>query len=151
VSVASPGIFSVGSTNSVENGREKGDAGMVPLLRGSAQFANELYLYYSFVTDVFSIEQWIRLCQKLKISEGLNPPNALRTPQPSVQCVIVATGSAAKSSFLRTGCRGEAQGLLEPRVVPLQCISKSDFVIRRRFGASHRGREVTSDPGVVWL
>jgi hypothetical protein len=41
--VAYPGIFSGGSTDSVgdRGQRERGSGGVIPLVRGSAQFANE--------------------------------------------------------------------------------------------------------------
>jgi hypothetical protein len=53
-----------GSTNSVEDRgqRERGSGGSSPLVRGSAQFANESTPYsYWVVTDVFSTELGIRL------------------------------------------------------------------------------------------
>jgi hypothetical protein len=68
--VAYPGIFSGGwgvgggSTNSVEDRwqSERGFGDGSPLVRGSAQFANEWNPYsYYVITDVFSTEQGIRL------------------------------------------------------------------------------------------
>jgi hypothetical protein len=43
MTVENPGIFSGGSTNSVEDRgqRERGSGGGSPLVRGSSQFANE--------------------------------------------------------------------------------------------------------------
>jgi hypothetical protein len=52
------------STNSVEDRgrRERGSGGGSPLVRGSAQFANERNPYCDyFVTDIFSTELGIRL------------------------------------------------------------------------------------------
>jgi hypothetical protein len=63
--VAYPGILFVGVwTNSVEDRgqRERGSGGGSPLVRGSAQFANEWNPYSCWVvTDVFSMELGIRL------------------------------------------------------------------------------------------
>jgi hypothetical protein len=67
----------------------------------------------------------------------------------SVQCTIVATGSPAVF-ILGDEVEGEAQGLSERRAVPFRSISSnSDFAIRRRSGASRRGRQVTGSPGVL--
>jgi hypothetical protein len=74
------------SKNSVEDRgqRECGSGGGSPLVSGSAQFVNEWNPCAYYVTDVFSIEQVIRLgffkTLEFRGVEPLNPPPPLGAP-----------------------------------------------------------------------
>jgi hypothetical protein len=101
-----------GSTNSVEDRgqRERRSGGGSPLVRGSAQFANELNPYsYYVVTDVFSTEQgiWLGLVKTLEFRGGGFQPPPRNPPPPGTPLLSGQTVS-------RYGTRSTTRSTLCP-------------------------------------